>query len=290
MPRLRDAARLLRPTHWIKNAFVGLALFFSGQFDWESIALVIAGIGAFSLISSAVYIFNDICDAPGDRLHEVKKLRPVASGAVSVKAGAFISAGLLAAAVCIDIFIFGKWLTLVLLLSYVLLNVFYSLKGKHVPILDVLILSSGFIIRMYYGAFLLDSFITNWLLLTTLSVSLYMSLAKRRNELKKYGDEAGSVRRVLASYNANFLDKNMYVFLTLTVLFYALWTMEMYGLGGRGAYAIWTTPLVIVIIMRYSLLTETQQFADPVDMILRDKALLAMILFYGAVMALLVAF
>jgi 4-hydroxybenzoate polyprenyltransferase len=288
MPHPRDVIKLMRPKHWVKNAFVGLALFFSGRFDWESIALVLAGVAAFSAISSAVYIFNDICDAPGDRLHEVKKMRPIASGAVSVKFGVVLALLLLLAAVAADVLIFGKWQTLALLLGYAALNVFYSIKGKHVPILDVVILSGGFMIRMFYGALLLDSFITNWLYLTMLSVSLYMSLAKRRNELNKYGEEAGSVRKVLASYNANFLDKNMYVFLTLTVLFYALWTMHMYELGGRAAYAIWTTPLVIVIIMRYSLLTETRKFADPVDMLFNDRALLGMLLFYGAAIAILI--
>ncbi|MCL2203762.1 MAG: UbiA prenyltransferase family protein [Defluviitaleaceae bacterium] len=288
MPLLRNGIKLMRPTHWLKNAMVGLALFFGGRFDWESILLVLAGMAAFSALSSAVYIFNDICDAPGDALHEVKKMRPIASGAVSVWVGAVLSVVLFLAAVLVDILFFARWQTLALLVGYAGLNIFYSIKGKHVPLLDVLILSGGFMIRMFYGALLLDISISNWLYLTTLSISLYMALGKRRNELKKYGEEAGSVRKVLASYNAGFLDKNMYVFLTLTVLFYALWTMHMYDLGGHGAYAIWTTPLVIVIIMRYSLLTETRIFADPVEILLKDKPLLLMAVAYAVIMGIIV--
>ena len=284
MTTLRDVFRLMRPAHWLKNAFVGLALFFAGQFDLPSILLVLVGMAAFSAISSAVYIINDICDAPGDRLHERKKMRPIASGAVSVPLGWGVAFLLIIISVVIDFIFFNKWQTLILLLGYLFINILYSLKGKNIPILDVLILSGGFMLRMFYGALLLDSFITNWLYLTVLSISLYMALGKRRNELNKYGEDAGNVRKVLSSYTTNFLDKNMYVFLTLSILFYALWTMHMYDQGGRGAYAIWTTPLVIVICMRYSLITETRQFADPVEILLNDKTLIGLIIFYGLIM------
>jgi hypothetical protein len=147
----------------------------------------------------------------------------------------------------------------------------------------VLILSSGFMLRMFYGALIIDAYISNWLYLTVLSMSLYMSFGKRRNELIKFGDEAGKVRKVLAYYNTGFLDKNMLVFLTLTNVFYALWAVHMSE--AEGPLFIWTTPVVIIICMRYSFLTETSQFADPVDILFNDRVIFALLVLYAGIMA-----
>ena len=278
-----SAIKLMRIKHWSKNAGVLFALFFAGRFYFCEIALAFAGVAVFCLISSAVYILNDIMDAPADRLHSIKKNRPIASGALSVRFGCIQLAALLAVALSINFWLFdgpGAILPLV----YLLLNVGYSIKFKHVPILDVMIIAGGFLIRMYYGAFIIDVPISGWLYLTTLSMALYMSLGKRRNELLRYTGDAAEVRKVLGFYNAGFLDKNMHIFLTATIVFYALWAAYM-----SGAFIL-SVPVVIFIAMRYSLLAETSEFADPVDILLGDKLLLGLLFIYGIGMGFLIVF
>ena len=275
--------KLIRPKHWLKNVFVALALVFSRRFFPYEITMTLLGFLSFSLIASAVYIFNDLMDAPQDRLHKVKKNRPIASGAVTPLCAYILLAVLGVAAFAIDFIFFRSPWSLLLLASYFALNCGYSLKWKHVPILDVTILSSGFMLRMFYGALIIDSPISDWLYLTVLSMSFFMSLGKRRNEILKFGENAGKVRKVLQFYSAGFLDKNMYVCLSLTNVFYALWAIHMSET--EGPLFIWTAPIVLIICMRYSLLTEKSEFADPVDILLHDKALLGMILCYGGIMA-----
>jgi len=271
--------RLLRPRHWLKNVFVVLALIFSRSFFAADILATALGVAAFCLMASAVYVFNDLLDAPRDRLHEVKKRRPIASGAVPVPAAWVLLCALCAGALALDVFAFRSPATAALLVGYFLINAAYSAKLKHVPLADVLILSSGFMLRMFYGALVIGTPISNWLYLTTLSMSLFMAFAKRRNELTALGKNAGKVRAVLSHYNANFLDKNMLMCLTLTNVFYALWAMHMSET--EGPLFIWTAPLVMVICLRYSLRVETARFADPVDVLFGDKVLLALLGLYA---------
>ena len=271
--------KLMRPRHWLKNVFVALALVFSRSFFPHEITMTLLGILAFSLTASAVYIFNDLMDAPQDRLHKIKKNRPIASGAVTLFSAYVLLAILGISAAAIDFIAFRSPWTLLLLVAYFALNCGYSLKWKHVPILDVTILSSGFMLRMFYGGLIIGEYISDWLYLTVLSMSFFMSLGKRRNEILKFGENAGKVRKVLEFYSAGFLDKNMYVCLSLTNVFYALWAIHMGGLF------IWTAPLVLIICMRYSLLAERSEFADPVDILLHDRGILGLVLGYVVVVA-----
>ena len=175
-----------------------------------------------------------------------------------------------------------------LLILYLALNALYSLWAKKIPLLDISILVSGFLIRIFYGASLIDAPVSAWLYLTITSMATYLGLGKRRNELQKRINENRELDGVLKSYPLSFLDKNMHMCLTLTNVFYALWTISpipVFSAASDGRIA--TVPLVLLICMRYSLLIETKTYADPVDVLTSDKVLVFLVLAYGAYMAFL---
>jgi len=152
---------------------------------------------------------------------------------------------------------------------------------KNVPIMDIAILVSGFLIRVIYGGVICNIEVSNWLYLTVMAISFYMGLGKRRNEIIKQGTES---RKVLKFYNYEFLDKNMYMSLAITIVFYSLWCMDIGAVSNSLINIIWTVPLVLIICMKYSLDIEGDSLGDPVDVILSDKLLLGLALIYGLIM------
>ena len=269
--------RLMRPHHWIKNGLIFLPLACGGQlFQSSLLKNTLLGFAAFCLITSAVYILNDIRDKEQDRLHESKRSRPLASGAVSVRS-AWVLCGLMlpgAALLAIGAGGAGLWPHLWMLL-YLVINIAYSFGLKNYPVIDVIILAAGFLLRLLYGSAVTGIEISNWLYLTVISFSLYLGLGKRRNELSRGAKDGSPTRKVLATYSLNFLDKNMYMCLALTIAFYALWTVDPVTAERiSGNRLVWTVPLLIVICMKYSLNVESDSHGDPVDVVLHDKVLL----------------
>ena len=264
--------KLIRVHHYIKNFLVFIPLFFSGSLlDVEKFQQAILGFVCFCLISSIVYIINDYRDINKDQLHPKKKTRPLASGRIKPISAFF----LMILFVIIVSFISIKLMQLsgiVYLLLYIVLNLAYSFGLKNKPIIDVLILASGFVLRILYGGSITDIEISKWLYLVVTTGSLYMGLGKRRNELKR----EKNTRNVLKYYNIPFLDKNMYVCVALTNVFYALWTIEM----PNGINMIWTVPVFITILLFYSLDTEGDSDGDPVNVLLNDKVLIVIVFSY----------
>lgn len=287
--RLRplDILRLMRPKHYIKNFLIFVSITFDRNlFDAAVLGRVLLGFAAFCLLSSAVYILNDIQDVEADRRHEIKRNRPIASGAVPIPAAWALAAVLLAAALTIQLAVFGnKGGSLFLLLAYFAVNLGYSLGLKHVPFLDIVLLVMGFVLRVVYGAAIVGSVTSAWVYLTVFALSFYLGLGKRRNELVKTKDSAGSTRKVLQYYSYEFLDKFMYLCLTLAVTFYALWSADSEIVAKYGTdKLIWTVPLVIIILMKYSADIESNSYGDPVDVVMHDKVLLALAAVFGLAM------
>ena len=280
---MKHYLKLMRVRHYIKNGLVFAALACSGQlFHLEKLVSGIAAFAAFCMVSSAVYIVNDIRDREKDRRHPTKCNRPIAAGTVSVKSAWALAAVLLIIAVVCNTLIFRVPSTLLLALYFVL-NLAYSFGLKNIPIVDITILVSGFLIRILYGAFVTEITISNWLYLTVTALSFYFALGKRRNELKRIG--SGETRKVLKAYPINFLDTNMGMCLTLANVFYALWSMdEQTKSFYNNDYLIFTVPIVLLITMKYSLDIEGESDGDPVEVLLHDKALLALCVLYLAAM------
>ena len=275
--------RLMRPKHYIKNFLVFVSVFFTQNlFNVPLLLRVGVGFVSFCLLSSVIYIMNDINDVEADRNHEVKRNRPIASGQVSIPAAYVLAAVLLVTAFVICVLSKFTVPCFIVMVCYFLVNLGYSMGLKNVPILDIVLLVSGFLLRVLFGAAIIGSSVSSWVYLTVIALSFYLGLGKRRNELNKAGT-SGSTRKVLQFYTYAFLDKFMYLCLTLAIAFYALWSAdEAIAVKYGTDKLIWTVPFVIVLMMKYSADIESGSYGDPVDVILHDKVLVILALIFGA--------
>lgn len=275
--------KLMRVHHYLKNTLIFLPLIFSQNlFNGELLLKVILGFSSFSILSSIVYIINDIQDLEKDKKHPTKFSRPIAAGEISIKS-AYVLAIFISIVGTILNYFACKFniLSWFFISTYLIINLAYSIGLKNVPIIDITILVSGFLFRVLYGSAITNIEVSKWLYLTVISMSFYLSLGKRRNELKKVGD---NTRKVLKYYNFDFLDKNMYMFLGLTIVFYSLWCVDSVTIARySNSNIVWTVPLVMLICMKYSLNVEEDSDGDPVSVLLRDKVLIGMVFLYIAV-------
>lgn len=267
--------KLLRCKHYLKNILVFLPIIFSGEiFDKIKICNTLLGFISFCLVASSIYIINDICDVEKDRLHPTKCKRPIASGEISIKKAWVCAIVMVLITIIINVFIIKNIFGTLFIALYFILNLAYSFGLKNKPMIDIAILVSGFVIRVLYGGVITNIEISGWLFLTIVSLSFYMGLGKRRNELKKHTN--GETRNVLKYYNFDFLDKNMYMCMGLSIGFYALWAMS-------SKYMLYTVPLVLFICMKYSLTVEGESDGDPIEVILHDKMILSLAVIYAVI-------
>jgi 4-hydroxybenzoate polyprenyltransferase len=276
--------KLLRVEHYIKNFLVFIPLFFSLSFyRARNNITCILGFIAFSILSSIVYIINDIQDIEKDKSHSVKRKRPLAAGILTKKDAVITTVILfllLAGILCVMSMIMNmNVLPGVLMLAlYFVLNVIYSLGAKNIPIVDIVIIASGFIIRLLFGAIIINVDISFWLYFVISMGSFYLGFGKRRNEILK--QETGT-RDVIKSYSYNFLDKNMYICQALCVVFYSLWSIDSRTFEKFGSRAfVFTIPIVYFILLKYSFNIEKSSDGDPVPVILHDKCLILLCLLY----------
>ena len=283
MNKIKQFIKLVRPQHYIKNILIATPFIFAGMpISEKNVALLLEGFICFSIVASIVYIINDIKDVEKDRQHEIKCKRPIASGQISVKEATVLGIILL---ILSQFMIYSICKSLMcipnlILWLYIILNLLYSIGLKEIPICDVVILASGFVLRVIYGAYIFGIVISPWFYLTIMMFSLYMGLGKRRNELRKMNG-SDTTRKVLKYYTDAFLSRNMLMSMTLGLVFYSFWSAIV---SENNQYTIWSVPLVLIIIMKYELDIEGDSFGDPVDVILNDKLLIVLVLIYGITM------
>lgn len=264
--------RLARPKDWVKNAFVVMpvpfALAAGATLEPVSFAL---GLAAMCLAGSATYALNDTRDAALDRAHPRKRNRPVASGAVPARAALAFGAALASAALLLA-FGSGRELAVALIALYLALQAAYSLGAKHIPLVDVFVLSSGHVIRVFLGCALLGVAASNWLLLCTSTLALFISLAKRRGDVVQGLD--AEHRPSLRGYNLQFLDQATGITAGIALLSYALYSIEAgVFLPGREFASL---PFVAFGILDYLRIAHTEGAgASPVDLVFRPAFLLA---------------
>jgi len=278
--------RSLRPEQWLKNGFVLAPLVFSGLLGaGDAWARSLLAVAAFCSASSAVYLVNDVIDRGSDRMHPVKRRRPIASGEVSV-AAALGAAVVLAAAAMVVAFVLGGWFPTVLG-SYIALVVLYSAVLKRVVFIDVLVLAAGFVLRVVGGAVAIQVPTSRWLLLCAYLLALYLALGKRRSELVLLGDGAGAHREVLGHYSLGLVDQAISVVLGATVLAYTLYTVApdtVAKVGSEGLMA--TVPVVLYGLLRYLyLLHRHEAGGSPTKVLVTDLPLLIAVLVWLAVAA-----
>jgi len=268
-------ARSLRPHQWIKNTLVFGGLIFSQSlFDPVSVLVSIQAFLLFCFAASSVYLLNDLQDLDEDRLHPRKRLRPLAAGDISPAAVSVamltLGTGSLAGAFLLNA-PFGCILT-----TYLALNVAYSLRLKHVVILDVMIIALGFVLRAAAGALAIGVEPSPWLVLCTLTLALLVGFGKRRNELSVLGDQATGHRACLEGYSLPFLDLMMTISGSAAVITYALYTMADQTAQRFGSRAlVLTTPFVIYGIFRYLYLIHLKrEGGDPARLFVTDRPIL----------------
>lgn len=280
---MKDYLKLIRIKHWLKNGLVILPLFFGREIlNLNKITSVILAFLIFSMISSIIYVINDINDIENDRNHPTKKDRPLASGKISIKNAILVLILLMMLSTSLIIYLYNKTTNIYIIIIpiiYIILNILYSLKLKQVPIIDVAILVSGFVLRVYYGGVSSNIEISTWLYLMVMFGSFYLGFGKRRNELKQ--NKENNTRKVLQLYNKEFLDKNMYVSLGLAIISYSLWCVDpLTKTSITSNYLILTIPLIMMIFQKYSLIIEGDSDGDPIEVILNDKTLIFLLLIY----------
>ncbi len=274
MRRLLARIELLRPQQWVKNAFVLVGLVFGHA--WRDAATLWAALGAtlaFCLASGAVYAFNDARDAAQDRGHPDKRRRPVARGAVPPAEAMGIAGGVAASSLALAAWV--DWKAATIIAAYLALSAGYTLGLKRVPVLDVVVIAAGFMLRLLAGTLGIGIEPSQWLLACGFLLTLFLGFAKRRAEIARLADEAGRHRPVLEAYSAGFLDKAVLVCAAGMVGAYAWYTLapETAQLHGTGRLIL-TLPWVLLGTARYLYrLRRRGGGGDPSEELLRDPLL-----------------
>lgn len=283
--------KALRPHQWVKNAFVFAALVFSRNLtnaDAGFRALLV--FAAFCAVASSIYLVNDVADYERDRVHPKKRKRPIAAGLVK-RPTALVMAALLAP-VGLGL---GWWLnpaTGATLTVYGVMNLSYSFGLKHVVLLDVFIIALGFLLRVSSGAFAIEVGISPWLLICTFFIALFLAFCKRRHELVSLGEEAAAHRGILAQYSTPFIDKMISALASMTVMSYALYTIDPRVASRLGTDAlVLTVPLVLFGVFRYLYLVHQQQKGgSPTEIVLTDRSVQAIVGLFVALAVSLIYF
>jgi 4-hydroxybenzoate polyprenyltransferase len=285
----RALVRSLRPAQWTKNLFVLAPIVFAHRLDDASLfdraALAFA---LFCAGASAVYLVNDLRDREQDRLHPLKRLRPIASGELPAPlAGA--AALLLGGAAAAGGFALGPRFA-ACLAGYLALNLLYSLALKHVVILDVMSIAAGFVLRVVAGGVAIAVAVSNWLLLCTSFLALFLAFSKRRHELMLLSDGAAGQRRVLEQYSPTFLDQMINVVTASTLVAYALYAVAPETAEKLGTpHLVWTMPMVLFGIFRFLyLLYQRPTERNPTEAILADPPFLVNVGLWGATVVALI--
>ena len=279
---IRPLLRALRPVQWVKNVFVLAPIVFAEQLGQAAVlGRAALAFVTFCFAASAVYLFNDIRDREEDRRHPLKQHRPIASGALPVPA-AWAAALILAGAALATAASFGAFFG-VLLVVYLAVNLLYTSGLKHVVILDVMAVSSGYVIRVLAGAEAIDVEVSRWLVLCTIFLALFLIFSKRRHELVLLADEAAEHRSVLSHYSPAFLDQMINVVTASTVVSYAVYAVDSATVSRFGSdRLVYTVPLVLFGVFRYLyLIYQKHEKHNPTESVLRDLPSVVNVLLWG---------
>lgn len=278
----------MRPKQWAKNAIIFAALVFDRQLsNIPALLHILAGFILFCLVSSSVYLINDILDKEADKNHPKKSKRPIASGNLPVST-AIIAVGLFLIVVFPVAYFLSPTFLLIIAL-YFFLNLAYSIWLKHIPLIDVLVIAAGFVLRVAAGVSLIEvERFSPWLYVVTTLGALYLGFGKRRAELALLAEGANSHRKVLDGYTIPFLDQLIIIVSSTTIIAYSLYTFSAPNLPANHAMML-TIPFVIYGVFRYLYLVQVKEEGGaPEDLLFSDRPLQLTIVFWG--LAILVVF
>jgi len=267
---MKPYLKLLRMSHWVKNLFIFAPMIFSFRlFDPTAITPAILAFISFSLTASSIYIFNDIMDIEIDRLHPRKKHRPVASGIIAIKQAFIFSATLTTAGLSAGALL-GLNSVLVLIM-YIMLNIAYTLKLKHIAIIDIFCIAASFVLRLFMGSFATSIALSQWIIVMTFLLAIFLALAKRRDDVIIFLN-GGKTRKSVEGYNLRFIDYSMAMSAAVILVAYLMYCMSAEVTERIGSPHIYITfPFVLFGLMRYLQVTFVlEKSGCPTEIILKD--------------------
>lgn len=295
---MKDILKLIRPKQWIKNAFVLLPLFFGGELlSGRAFSAGMITLFAFCLFSSSVYCLNDIVDAEADRRHPVKCMRPVASGAVSLHTALMLMtilpcAGL--AVMCIPcsvldvcdvdgLWIGRRWEVCIVLFFYWLLNIGYCVKLKQYAIVDVCIIAFGFVLRVLAGGTATGIALSKWIVLMTFLLTLFLSFAKRRDDVLRMNETGEAPRKNTIFYNLTFINQSITITASVTLVCYIMYTVSPEVASEFRTGKLYLTSIFVLVgLLRYiQIAVVEKKSGDPTKVILRDRFTQVVVLLWG---------
>lgn len=274
--------KLLRPHQWIKNLLLFVPIFFAGRIeDVDLLLQIIIAVSSFSLMASAVYVLNDYFDIEQDKLHPKKRFRPLASGQVSKSQARILFVILLITALIIS-YLVSVNLTIILGI-YLIINILYTIRLKHDAIIDITILASGFLLRIFAGSIPFDIIVSKWLVIMIFLSAMFIGIAKRRGELIL--ENEGTTRKSLSGYNLQFIDVTMVMMSAITIVCYIMYTVSEEVVARIGSDDIYLTTFFVMLgILRY--LQQTIVFGKteaPTKVFLKDRFIQVCIVLWVAV-------
>ena len=280
MSILIETIKLMRPKHWAKNLLIFMPLFFAGKIiDFQLLYNAFISFAAFCFAASSIYIINDWKDIEKDKLHPEKKNRPLASGKIKPRTALFISGILLLFAFFIILFMFNNIWAMLILGLYVIQNLFYSFGFKNYSIIDVSMISIGFVFRIIIGGLVTEIALSHWIILLTFLLALFLAFAKRRDDLIVFEATKKEPRKSIYGYSYNFIDSALSIFASVVIVAYLMYTLSPEVTNRLGKHAYLTSFFVIVSILQYLKLTQVKQnSSNPVELLFKNLFLQLLIL------------
>lgn len=269
---MRDLLRLLRVHQYAKNFFILCPLFFAGQInDLPLVGVSLMAMVFFCLTASSVYILNDVRDAEFDRQHPRKQNRPIASGRVKPPAALALGAVLLIAGL-LGMYLLNRQAGLILI-GYIALNVGYSLWLKHIPILDISIIATGFVLRLFVGAAVTGVALSAWIVIMTFLLAYFLGLAKRRDDVDIYEKTGKMMRKSIDGYNMRFLDTALAIMAAIVIVAYMMYTVSPEVISRMGTERLYLTSLFVIVgVLRHLQLTFVEEKgSSPTRVLLYDR-------------------
>ena len=273
---IRHIIKVARPTHWIKNIFVFLPVFFGGALlnTTEVVAAALTFM-SFSLAASAIYCLNDIIDVDADRAHPVKCKRPIASGAITIpQAYGMMTVRLLISIVLMFLLPEGHAKSILVIIAYFVINVAYCLRLKEYAIIDVCIIASGFVLRILAGGYATGVHLSKWIVLMTFLLTLFLAFAKRRDDVLRMNTTGRAPRKNTSRYNLTFINQAITITGSVMVVCYVMYTVSPEIIAQFATDKLYLTSiLVILAILRYLQISVVdEKSGDPVKVALSDRA------------------
>lgn len=274
---MNNILKLIRPHQWLKNAFVLMPMFFGGSLlDPEDIRASLLTFLAYSFVASSVYCFNDINDIEADRRHPVKCKRPLASGAVSMGTAWMLMALMFVLAALMTALLGDRGHILKVggvLLFYYILNICYCAKLKQYAIVDVCIVAFGFVLRVLAGGFATDITLSKWLVLMTFLLTLFLSFAKRRDDVLRMNETGEPPRKNTIRYNLTFINQAITITASVTLVCYIMYTVSPEVVARLGSDLLYLTSVFVLLgLLRYMQITVVdKKSGDPTKIMLRDR-------------------